>query len=218
MGCVGIYPAWVWCLWVRVQCVKTWPAVYLCSTLLPNDMTRVQICILCDWCHVYLLYRLHVQAWQEWRIGHDHTAFLVGSVSCPSRMDLLLHPPFTTWRSESDNVILWRHQAITSLFLWLTIKIQMSDGAQNQQIKFSCYHTKTNIVVLEDLCMSQEVFIMVKHMAKTFTKKSKRLDIKESKVVLAFPLTKGGEPKIVPQSVHAFLPVKSFGFSVGLLN
>ncbi|KIM82107.1 hypothetical protein PILCRDRAFT_88871 [Piloderma croceum F 1598] len=70
----------------------------------------------------------------------------------------------------------------------------------------------TNLVGIEDSCTSLEIFLTIKHMTKMFTKESKRLGIKESEFVLAFPLTERGEPKIEPQNVFAYLPVKSFGF------
>lgn len=100
----------------------------------------------------------------------------------------------------------------------ITIEIQMSDSVQNRQIEISRYHTKTDLVFLEDSRTSQEIFLTIKHMTKTFTKEPKRLGIEESEVVLAFPLTEKGEPKIEPQNVCAYLPVKSFGSSVSILN
>jgi hypothetical protein len=41
MGRVGIYPVRVWCLRVRVQCGKTQPAVYPCSTLVTPALVHV---------------------------------------------------------------------------------------------------------------------------------------------------------------------------------
>ena len=100
----------------------------------------------------------------------------------------------------------------------ITIEIQMSDGVQNQQIEISRYHTNTDFVILEDSRTSQEIFLTIKHMVKTFTKEPKRLGIEESEIVLAFPLTAGGEPKIELQNICAFLPVKSSGCLVGILT
>ena len=45
-----------------------------------------------------------------------------------------------------------------------------------------------------------------------------RPDHTESEILLAFPTNAGGSPKIEPQSVYAFLPIRDYGFKVFLIN
>jgi hypothetical protein len=65
---------------------------------------------------------------------------------------------------------------------------------------------------------SSEKYFKVKVIAKTYLQEDKRKGISESAVVLAFPLTENEGPNIGIQAVHAFLPLRSYGFSVCLFN
>ena len=42
----------------------------------------------------------------------------------------------------------------------------------------------------------------------------KRSGVSKSVITLAFPITRDGEPSIQDRDVHAFLPLRSYGFSV----
>jgi hypothetical protein len=75
-------------------------------------------------------------------------------------------------------------------------------------------------------CYSEKYF-RVKNLVDTYTKEEKRKGVSESTIVLAFPLAGDGTPEIGAQDVHAFLPLRSYGFNVcssvftlrsGLLN
>ncbi|KAH9955853.1 hypothetical protein BC827DRAFT_1235201 [Russula dissimulans] len=57
-----------------------------------------------------------------------------------------------------------------------------------------------------------ERYILVKHIAQTPGEEPGRENIKESDVALAFPVTENFEPVTKQQEVHAFLPLRCFGF------
>jgi len=60
--------------------------------------------------------------------------------------------------------------------------------------------------------VSSEKHLIIRHMIKTAAQESKRKDIAESEVVLAFPVTETSEPNIQKQEVHAFLPAQGLRF------
>jgi hypothetical protein len=100
----------------------------------------------------------------------------------------------------------------------MNIEVQMNDSTLNRSIQLSRNDISSDIVVLGDSRSSPETYLMVKHMVKTYGEEKKREGIEESEVVLAFPVAANGAPKIAPQAVHAFLPMKSFGFHVRISN
>jgi hypothetical protein len=57
-------------------------------------------------------------------------------------------------------------------------------------------------------------YFRVTHVTQTHLGEERRRDVKDSKVVLAFPLTETDAPQISVQSVHAFLPLRPYGFTV----
>lgn len=57
-----------------------------------------------------------------------------------------------------------------------------------------------------------ERYILVRHIAQTPFGEPGREDVKESEIVLAFPVTKNQEPVTMQQDVHAFLPLRCYGF------
>ena len=59
-----------------------------------------------------------------------------------------------------------------------------------------------------------ERYVMVRHLAQTPGGEPGREDIKESEIVLAFPVTEAREPVQRIQDVHAFLPLRCYGFKV----
>lgn len=71
---------------------------------------------------------------------------------------------------------------------------------------------------VEDGNLSSEKYFRVQQVTKTYTQEEKRKGISESVIVLAFPLTENEEPKTEAQPVHAFLPLRSYGFNVRLSN
>ncbi|KAI0052020.1 hypothetical protein FA95DRAFT_1533561 [Auriscalpium vulgare] len=66
---------------------------------------------------------------------------------------------------------------------------------------------------VENGILSVSRYIMVRHIATTLPAEPKRDGVEESEVVLAFPVTDKDEPMISSQDVHAFLPLRSYGFS-----
>ncbi|KAJ6593332.1 hypothetical protein B0H19DRAFT_1246120 [Mycena capillaripes] len=56
-------------------------------------------------------------------------------------------------------------------------------------------------------------YLPVNRLIKTSSGEKKRPNIPETEVVLAFPLELDGSPNISPQAVHAFLPIRKYGFS-----
>ena len=57
-------------------------------------------------------------------------------------------------------------------------------------------------------------YILFEHLVKTSPHEEKRKGVKQSAIVLAFPITESGEPVEEDQDVHAFLPIRSHGFRV----
>jgi len=62
-----------------------------------------------------------------------------------------------------------------------------------------------------------ERYILVRHIAQTPVGEPGREDVKESEIVLAFPVTENQEPVTKQQEVHAFLPLRCYGFKVCFL-
>lgn len=57
-------------------------------------------------------------------------------------------------------------------------------------------------------------YLLVKRLVKTSSGEKKRHNISESEIILAFPLGSDLGPSIAEQFVHAFLPIRTYGFSV----
>ena len=123
---------------------------------------------------------------------------------------------------DSEKITAYINDIKPSLLLFLrqlrqmTIKIELS-GAGRKLIELTRKDVDTDIVVLKDSRSSlAERLLMVKHMTKTYTEETKRMGIEESEILLVFPLTELEMPKIEQhaQPVYAFLPIKSFGFTV----
>jgi hypothetical protein len=63
-----------------------------------------------------------------------------------------------------------------------------------------------------------ERYILVRHIAQTPVEEPGREGVEESEIVLAFPVTENQEPVMKQQDVHAFLPLRCYGFKVWLLS
>lgn len=57
-------------------------------------------------------------------------------------------------------------------------------------------------------------YLLVRRPIAAHPEEKKRPNISRTEVVLAFPLESDGSPKIHFQKVHAFLPIREYGFSV----
>ena len=67
---------------------------------------------------------------------------------------------------------------------------------------------------IENERSSLKRYFRVTHVTQTHLEEKKRRGVIKSDVVLAFPLTETEAPQISVQSVHAFLPLRSYGFTV----
>lgn len=63
---------------------------------------------------------------------------------------------------------------------------------------------------------SVERYIIVRHLAQTTMEEPSRRNVNESEIVLAFPISEHREPVTKMQEVHAFLPLRCYGFKVCL--
>lgn len=57
-------------------------------------------------------------------------------------------------------------------------------------------------------------YLLVKRFVDSYAMEKKRPNVSQTEIILAFPLSRDGSPKIIKQSVHAFLPIREYGFSV----
>jgi hypothetical protein len=59
-----------------------------------------------------------------------------------------------------------------------------------------------------------ERYVLMRHLAETPAQEPGREGVEKSEIILAFPVTESGEPVIEMQEVHAFLPLRCYGFNV----
>jgi hypothetical protein len=97
----------------------------------------------------------------------------------------------------------------------VTIDVRLTDRT-HQYIQLYRDDVDSDISTLGDSRSNQKRYLIVKHITRTFTEEKKRENIKESEVVLAFPLTANETPEIGEQYAHAFLPLRPYGFMVSL--
>ena len=67
---------------------------------------------------------------------------------------------------------------------------------------------------IQDGDHSVERYVLVRHLAQTPVGEPGRENVKESEIILAFPVTEAREPVEKNQDVHAFLPLRCYGFKV----
>lgn len=94
-------------------------------------------------------------------------------------------------------------------------------AAETVRITISRIDEPGNIVRLEchenGRCISTSRYLVFKQMVPTYPEEAKRRGIRESEIVLAFPVSADGEPEIGDQFVHAFLPVAKYGLPVSTI-
>lgn len=61
-------------------------------------------------------------------------------------------------------------------------------------------------------------YVLCSHAVPTHPQEEKRQGVTRSEIVLAFPITEAGEPVEEEQDIHAFLPLRSYGFFVSNLT
>jgi hypothetical protein len=87
----------------------------------------------------------------------------------------------------------------------LVVEVQYIDSGED----IVCLIRRENGIVT--LCQK---FMLLKHTVPTYRHEEKRQGIHESEVVLVFPIQNSGNPVIEEQEVHAFLPLRRYGFNV----
>jgi hypothetical protein len=91
----------------------------------------------------------------------------------------------------------------------IEIEFRRTDGPEDNMVSLERKEGKEYKV---------ERYILVKHLAQTSAHEPAREGIKESEIVLAFPVSGGmQEPVVEKQDVHAFLPLRCYGFTVRTL-
>jgi hypothetical protein len=86
------------------------------------------------------------------------------------------------------------------------VEILRNDDPEDKSVTIERYESNSRVFSQKLLLVDCKVIMNLRE--------PKRRGIIESNVVLAFPLDSNGSPKIAPQDVHAFLPLRSFGFYV----
>lgn len=105
-----------------------------------------------------------------------------------------------------------------------TLSITGPRAAQHGAVKIEVRRTDgpdDNMVSLERIEDEEHIikkYVLVRHLAQTATQEPAREGVTESEVVLAFPVTDAREPVMEPQDVHAFLPLRCYGFNVRTLH
>jgi hypothetical protein len=61
---------------------------------------------------------------------------------------------------------------------------------------------------------SEIIYIIVRHSALSLPRDERRPGVQQSEVVLAFPVTRDGDPVINDQYTYAYLPIAQYGFAV----
>jgi len=97
------------------------------------------------------------------------------------------------------------HVATSNRYRPLDVKIQRIDGGGN--IVSLVRHEN-------DTKTFSQKFILLKYTAPTYQEEELRIESHESEVVLAFPVDDNSEPVIAEQEVHAFMPLRRYGFNV----
>jgi hypothetical protein len=127
--------------------------------------------------------------------------------------------------SSADPKMLSAHlkdiQPTLLLFLrklrYVTIEGPIGPQARTATIEIHRDDVDMDIVSLrriENERSSIERYFRVTHVTQTYLREERRKNVTQSNVVLAFPLTETSAPQISIQSVHAFLPLRSYGFTV----
>lgn len=85
------------------------------------------------------------------------------------------------------------------------LQIRREDGPGDDLVSLERIHDGERTV---------ERYVLVRHLARTPSQEPGREGIEQSEIMLAFPVTESGEPVIEMQEVHAFLPLRCYGFNV----
>lgn len=75
-------------------------------------------------------------------------------------------------------------------------------------------HDMVSLERIQNGARDVERYVLVRHLAQTPVEEPGRENVQESEIVLAFPVTEIQEPVTKQQDVHAFLPLRCYGFKV----
>ncbi|KAF7978389.1 hypothetical protein HWV62_779 [Athelia sp. TMB] len=97
----------------------------------------------------------------------------------------------------------------------LSVTIKLGDRRLDRVIVIKCTHKNqlAHVEKIDNGVVSSQRFFMMKTLTPTYPDSKQRLGITKSEIILAFPINDSGEPHISPQPVHAFLPLRHYGFS-----
>ncbi|KZP18490.1 hypothetical protein FIBSPDRAFT_1046178 [Athelia psychrophila] len=98
----------------------------------------------------------------------------------------------------------------------LSISTGLGDPNLDRSIVIKCIEAENQVVQVqktENGVTSSHQYFMTKKSISTFAEDPRRQGISKSEIVLAFPLDDAGRPHISPQTVHAFLPLRDYGFN-----
>jgi hypothetical protein len=74
-----------------------------------------------------------------------------------------------------------------------------------------------SLMRVDDGKVNTERYVLVRHLARTPDQEPGREGVEQSEIMLAFPVSATGEPVIEMQEVHAFLPLRRYGFNVSVV-
>ncbi|KZP08811.1 hypothetical protein FIBSPDRAFT_900968 [Athelia psychrophila] len=98
----------------------------------------------------------------------------------------------------------------------LSISIGLDDPVLDRAIVIKCIEAENQVVQVqktENGIISSHQYFMTKETISTFAEDPRRQGVSKSEIVLAFPVGDAGKPHISPQTVHAFLPLRDYGFT-----
>ena len=75
-----------------------------------------------------------------------------------------------------------------------------------------------SLMRVNDGQVSVERYVLARHLAQMPDQEPGREGVEQSEIMLAFPVSETGEPVIEMQEVHAFLPLRCYGFNVSVVS
>lgn len=142
-------------------------------------------------------------------------------------------PGWTTFHlrlapSENGTDISAQHRILRpTLLLFLrqlrTLNITVKEATRYRTLKISREGEPEHDIVsllmrLNGVELKVQRYLLVRKFAQTPTQEPERQGIERSEIVLAFPVTETGDAVIKTQDVHAFLPLRRYGFNVCLFR
>ncbi|KZT36781.1 hypothetical protein SISSUDRAFT_1049430 [Sistotremastrum suecicum HHB10207 ss-3] len=98
----------------------------------------------------------------------------------------------------------------------ITLDVKLRSGKLSRVTLRHITGEDRSIVILEKKTSSMletQKYYVIKKVVPTHPGEKRRANVRESEIVLAFPVASDLTPKISSQAVHAFLPLRDYGFS-----